>query len=379
MHPVRAHSWLGNIRELEHAFAAAALSAGPEIDAADLPLVSAADRQGGPDFGALLGMPLTAAKERLAALFERQAVLAALERHGYNVSAAARQLGIHRQSLQQKLAQLGIERRRAPGLASGTCQKTDEPIMQLVDLTWPRVRALSKDTPVVFPVAAIEQHGEHLPLFTDSMLLGEIVRRAGASLGERVLWAPLQWLGNSHHHLEFPGTLSAEPRVYLDLLNGLLENFIQHGFKRLVLINGHGGNDVPGRQAVFEARQRHRGRGDLLLLFATYWSLAGPAPESIGLAQRHMGHACEWETSMILRLAPQLVADHRSVRPVEFGNAFEPAARGWITRERTEPGHIGEPQLASAEKGEALLRHFSDGLAAFLQRVIAWDGRSWSG
>src|ERR1051325_1654859 len=138
--------------------------------------------------------------------------------------------------------------------------------MQLTDLSWTKVQALSKDTPVVFPVAALEQHGHHMPLFTDSILLGEIVRRISEQMGERVLFAPLMWLGNSDHHLDFPGTLSAAPRTYLDLLNGLLENFIQHGFRRLVFINGHGGNDVPGKQAVFEVRQRYRGRNDLVLL-----------------------------------------------------------------------------------------------------------------
>src|SRR4051812_4495362 len=145
--------------------------------------------------------------------------------------------------------------------------------MELTDLSWPAVAALSKDTPVVFPIAALEQHGHHLPLFTDSLLLGEIVRRTKEKLGPRVLFTPLMWLGNSDHHLDFAGTLSAPPRAYLDLLNGLMENFLQHGFRRLVFINGHGGNDVPGKQAIFELRQRHRQRDDLLLLFSTYWGL----------------------------------------------------------------------------------------------------------
>ena len=79
----------------------------------------------------------------------------------------------------------------------------------------------------MFPVAALEQHGHHLPVFTDSLLLGEIVRRvSGNRSGDRVLFAPLMWLGNSDHHLDFAGTLSAAPRVYLDLLNGLAENFL---------------------------------------------------------------------------------------------------------------------------------------------------------
>ncbi len=252
--------------------------------------------------------------------------------------------------------------------------------MQLSDLNWRAVQALSKDTPVVFPIAALEQHGGHLPLFTDSLLLGEISRRAAAQLGDRVLWAPLLWLGNSDHHLDFPGTLSASPRMYLDLLSGLLENFIQHGFRRLVLLNGHGGNEVPARQVVFELRQRHRTRSDLLLLLATYWSLGSkPWEHEATLQQRQMGHACEWETSMMLRLAPHLVGHLKGLETVESGHPFEPAVRGWITKDRSRPGHIGSPQLATAEKGEALFRVFTGDVVRWLERVIRWDGRSWNG
>jgi creatinine amidohydrolase len=252
--------------------------------------------------------------------------------------------------------------------------------MQLTDLNWPRVQDLNKDTPVVFPVAALEQHGGHLPLFTDSMLLGEILRRVAASLDDRVLFAPLMWLGNSDHHLDFPGTLSAPPRTYLDLLSGLLENFIQHGFHRLVFINGHGGNDVPGKQTVFEARQRHRHRNDLLLLFATYWHLGSkPWEADSRIQQRQMGHACEWETSMMMQIAPNFVGLLDKLDPVGFGNAFEPATRGWITKDRTVPGHIGDPSLATAAKGETLFRVFADDVIKLLERVIAWDGKGWNG
>lgn len=252
-------------------------------------------------------------------------------------------------------------------------------IMHLTDLNWPAVQALSKDTPIVFPAAALEQHGRHMPLFTDSMLLGEIIRRVSERMGDRVLFAPLMWLGNSDHHLDFPGTLSAPPRTYLDLLGGLLENFIQHGFRRLVILNGHGGNDVPGKQAVFEVRQKHRERDDLLLLFATYWLLGGkPNQLDATIEQQQMGHACEWETSMILRIAPHLVGDLKQVQPVEFGTAFSPAARGWITRERTVPGHIGDPRHATAEKGETLFGGFTEDAVALLEQVIAWDGKSWA-
>ena len=221
--------------------------------------------------------------------------------------------------------------------------------MNLVEMTWPEVSALSKDTPVVIPVAAIEQHGHHLPVVTDSLLLGEIVARVSARMADSVLFAPLQWLGNSHHHIDFPGTLSASPRVYLDLVGDLVENFLTHGFRRIVVVNGHGGNDVPAKQALFEVRQRHRRRDDLLLLMTTYWGLGTrPWDHDASIVQREMGHACEWETSMVLRAAPQLVKPHARLATVPFGNPFLPGSRAWITKERTEPGHIGSPQEASA-------------------------------
>jgi creatinine amidohydrolase len=247
-------------------------------------------------------------------------------------------------------------------------------------MTWPGVLGLPAETPVVFPVAALEQHGRHMPLFTDSLLLCEVVRRVAERLEDRVLFAPVQWLGNSDHHLDFPGTLSAAPRVYLDLLAGFCENFIAHGFRRLLLLNGHGGNIVPIQQVVFEVRQRHRTRDDLLLLGATYWALgARPHEANAGIEQDCMGHACEWETSMMLHLDPRLVRDPTRVEPVPFGRPFEPASRGWITRERSEPGHIGDPRRATAEKGEVLFRLFANDVYDLLGRMLAWDGRSWDG
>lgn len=252
--------------------------------------------------------------------------------------------------------------------------------MQLQEMSWPAVASASKDTPVVVPIAAVEQHGRHLPVFTDSLLLGEVVRRAEEAMADRVIWAPLLWLGNSHHHMDFPGTLSAAPRTYLDVLGDLIDNMVAHGFRRVVLLNGHGGNIVPGQQAVFEARQRHRDRDDLLLLSATYW-LLGSRPNQVepSLVQSEMGHACEWETSMILRLAPHLVGELGAIEPVPQTASFAPASRGWITRERSEVGHIGDPRSATADKGEALYRIFARDVVAFLERVTNWDGRSWEG
>jgi creatinine amidohydrolase len=249
--------------------------------------------------------------------------------------------------------------------------------MQLAELKWPDVEALSRDMPIVIPIAALEQHGRHMPVFTDSLLLGEVLRRVMERLKDRVLFAPLMWLGNSEHHLDFPGTMTASPRVYLDLLKDMVENFLGHGFRRIVLVNGHGGNIVPGSQALFEVRQKHRQRRDLLLVSTTYWTLgAQPAKDDRSFVQSRMGHACEWETSMMLRIRPELVGDYQAVQPITQTEAFEPASRAWITKDRSEPGHIGDPAKASAEKGELLFRLFADDVTKFLERVIAYSGGS---
>jgi creatinine amidohydrolase len=163
----------------------------------------------------------------------------------------------------------------------------------------------------------------------------------------------------------------------LDLLNGLLENILHHGFKRLVLLNGHGRNIVPGAQAVFETRQRHRDRTGLLLLSAKYWEQTTIAEPRDDLVQDAMGHAGELETSMMLAIRPELVGDIAATAEVSKGEAFATATRGWTTKDRSSPGHIGVPAAASAEKGEALLNAFTDGVVHFIESVRDWDGQSW--
>ena len=82
---------------------------------------------------------------------------------------------------------------------------------------------------------------------------------------------------------------------------------------------------------------------------------------------------------MMLRIAPQLVGDYRSAEPVEPGSPFLPASRAWVTKDRSQVGHIGWPHFASVEKGEALLVHFTTGVVDMIARMNQWDGRSWDG
>ena len=252
--------------------------------------------------------------------------------------------------------------------------------MKLIEMSSPAIDSLPRNIPIVIPIAAIEQHGKHMPVWTDSLLLGEIVERVESSLCHEILVTPLMWLGNSDHHLDFTGTMSASSRVYLDMLNDMVENFLIHGFKRIVFLNGHGGNDIPAKHAIFEVRQRHRLQDDLLLLMTTYWGLGTqPWLDDPTINQREMGHACEWETSMVLAIRPDLVADYKNAPVVEHGNAFNPGSRAWTTKDRSAVGHIGMPHLASAAKGEILFKAFARDVENWLRRVIVWDGKSWEG
>lgn len=252
--------------------------------------------------------------------------------------------------------------------------------MQFINMTWPQIASLSRDLPIVIPIAAVEQHGHHMPCGTDTFLTTEIVRRMNLLLGQRALFTPVQWLGNSDHHLDFGATLSAAPRCYLDALHSLADNLISAGFKRLLFLNGHGGNDVPGKQVVFELRQKYRQRHDLLLLLSTYWNLGSqPWLKEPSIYQREMGHACEWETSMMLAIDATLVGDFINLKPIEPGRSFDPAARGWITKDRSDMGHIGWPHLATREKGEVLLQTFAEDAVTLVERMEKWDGVSWNG
>jgi creatinine amidohydrolase len=222
----------------------------------------------------------------------------------------------------------------------------------------------------------MEQHGLHLPMRTDALLLDEIVRRAERELTTNVLFAPLQWLGSSTHHLDFAGTISASPRVYIDLLIDQANSFLTHGFGRVVYLNGHGGNITPARQAAYELRQSHREQSEVLLLSVAYWDCVPPETDWSSFAQAEMGHACEWETSMVLAIDPGLVATrYPELEAVPISNSLSPAFRAWTTRERTSFGHIGFPAEACQAKGDDLLGRFSAGVIHLLERVGSWNGQ----
>ena len=207
---------------------------------------------------------------------------------------------------------------------------------------------------VVAPIAACEQHSRHLPTITDTVLVTGVADGVEAAMKDAVLQLPTLWLGASHHHLRFGATLSAGVDVHVDILCEIVEPLLADAYRRLLILNGHGGNIDTMQMALRRLQPRYR---DRILAAASYWDLA--AKELAALAEgprKDMGHACEFETSMMLALRPDLVRreEIRDDLPVE-----DATLRGLYLAEdmfqRTDHGAVGYPERATAEKGRRFL------------------------
>src|SRR5438874_5940831 len=228
--------------------------------------------------------------------------------------------------------------------------------MRFQDLTWPLLRQVPRDkTLVLAPIAACEQHSRHLPTFTDTILVTAVAEGVEKLLSQQVLLLPTLWFGASAHHLRFGATLSAEVDTHVDMLCDLLTPLLDDEYQRLMLLNGHGGNIDTLHMALRRLQTKYR---DRILAGASYWQIAEKDLAALADGPRKsMGHACEFETSMVLALRPELVRrDEIKDDPIPE----EPALRGLYLAEdmkqRTHHGAVGYPQRASADKGRALLK-----------------------
>src|SRR5437660_6659860 len=227
--------------------------------------------------------------------------------------------------------------------------------MRFHDLTWPLLRQVPRDTTIVVaPIAACEQHARHLPTFTDTLLVTAVAEGLEQRLPERVLLLPTQWLGASSHHLRFGATLSAEVDTHVTMICDILVPLLEDGYQRVLVLNGHGGNIDTMHIALRRLQPRYRNR---LLTAASYWELADRELAALASGKRKsMGHACEFETSMILALRPDLV---RREEIKDDPPQDDPALRGLYLaqdfKQKTNHGAVGYPERANANKGRAFL------------------------
>ena len=227
--------------------------------------------------------------------------------------------------------------------------------MKFFEMTAPELRQVPRaSTVVVAPIAACEQHSDHLATGTDTVLVTGVAEALERQLPQEVLLLPTQWLGASAHHLRFGGTLSAEVDTHVDLVCDLLTPLLEDGYERVLVLNGHGGNIDTMQVALRRLRPHFPHRH---VTAASYWDLA--AAELAALAEgprKTMGHACEFETSMLLHLRPDLV---RGDRVRDDPPQDDQALRGLFTGEdmfqRTDHGAVGYPELATAAKGAAMV------------------------
>lgn len=250
----------------------------------------------------------------------------------------------------------------------------------LSELTWQEAEQVARQgAVVVIPTGAHEQHGPHLPLATDALLVTAVARRAAELAQTQVFCAPTLWLGFSPHHLDFPGTISLSTGTYLSVAAEICRSLWQHGFHRLVLLNGHGGNTAPLRTMLFDLRARE----GIHAVVASYWELAIPFITSWRRSEiGGINHACEMETSLMLYLREDLVRQERVLRHVPAPRsaylgrdlvAGGRAVAGSRVRDISASGVVGDPTVATADHGRELLEAIVTEVARFFEEVATWE------
>jgi creatinine amidohydrolase len=243
---------------------------------------------------------------------------------------------------------------------------------------------------VVLPVASMEQHGPHLPVGVDTILCENVCKAAAGIVAAQpanpdpqiidapprpVVVAPTLWCGMAEHHMSFGGTFTFDIPTYRTVLLAFLRSIGRAGFRRVVIVNGHGGN-MSALNAFLPDLQRET---ELKLYATTYFMLA--VEEMLPLLDRQNGvrHACEVETSMMMALTPDLVKQDRLAEA--FGPMFEDTrsvlAPEWQSfraiSDLSPNGVIGDARTSTTEKGERLLAACAGALAAKLLDRKLWD------
>ena len=229
----------------------------------------------------------------------------------------------------------------------------------LEELTREALNRIADQALVVLPVGATEQHGPHLPVGTDSFTVEYIARGASleAARSIPVVVAPTLRFGSSHHHLPFGGTLSLSTETYYRVISELAESLILGGFKRIFILNGHGGNNELIQLAARDLALKHPVR----IAAAAYWTIAW---DDLVEAKAHEcgllpGHAGAFETSQIMALRPELItgpSPHRDTLqksdPRSFFEPFRVEAHGsW----QAINGYSDSPDRADGDHGNTWL------------------------
>jgi creatinine amidohydrolase len=239
--------------------------------------------------------------------------------------------------------------------------------------SWPEVEAyLSHCKGIILPLGSTEQHGPTGAIGTDALTAAAVALEVGRRTG--VLVAPTQAYGMAEHHLGFPGTASLQPTTLLAVLHDVVLSLARHGFERIFVINGHGGNIATARSAFAQAHGTAEAQGlpvaPRLRCQLANWFMAGPVMQEARklYGEREGHHATPSEIALTLALEPSLEAKQRPLpEPAPAGPIHGPAD----FRERHPDGRMGsDPFLARADHGERFLSLAAEALAADLERFL---------
>lgn len=247
------------------------------------------------------------------------------------------------------------------------------------EMKWPEIKEIAKENRVVvIPIGMLEDHGYHLPIITDVLITYTICRKAAERIADSVILMPPQYHGYSPHHMDFPGPITIKGPTFIEYMLDIIRSLAHHGFRRILLVNGHGSNtpwlEVVARLAVVE-------RPDVLCALVNWWAipeLAEEVKKLRGSERGGMSHACELETSLMLAIKQELVEMDKAVKDVSYQTSryFPPKdfyypsgpvtmMPYWSTISRT--GTRGDPTHATKEKGEKWLAAAVEGLIGIIR------------
>jgi creatinine amidohydrolase len=254
----------------------------------------------------------------------------------------------------------------------------------LAEMTREQIKRVAPNAIAVLPTAAIEQHGPHAPIITDTLLCGTVAQRAAEAAASQVqvLVAPVFCYGNSHHHRPFAGVLSLSSPTYIAAVTDVLEGLVRSGFRKIVVLNGHGGNT--DSNAVIGLDFVHRLGHNVSIATGAYWDIARAALVEKGLmpSNRIPGHAGRFETSMVMALRPDLIDPEGMAQVVDVSQAKK-GLFGDLTGATMQvhgawaasTGYTDNPAEANAAEGNALVevvvQRVSEFFVAFDQAASA--------
>ncbi len=253
-----------------------------------------------------------------------------------------------------------------------------------MEMTWQEIAEAGAATArwiAVLPLAAVEQHGPHLPLGVDTFIAEAYLARVRKILPDElpVTFLPAQRIGVSVEHLAYPGTLSLSAATAIAAWTELGESLARAGLRKLVLITSHGGNVAAMELVARDLRTRFR-----MLAITVGWHRFGYPENTFSSEEKKHGiHGGDIETSLMLAAMPETVRSEKApkatpatvamAREFRWLGAYRPAGFAWMTQDLHATGAIGDATLATAAKGEAALARGAEAFVELLREVDRFD------